>query len=105
MLQKLRMESLAPQIDIPTPVQETELIKKPAVPDVSSVVVKDNDIETKVDLFQQMFTKFVEISQQDKQIFKDNIEEFKKSVNFQFQSEDSPRDFPETPITSRYEVN
>ena len=50
MSQKLRMESLAPQKDIPTPVHKTESIKKPAVPDVSSVVIKDNDIETKLDL-------------------------------------------------------
>ena len=52
-----------------------------------------------------MFTKFLEISQEDKQIFKDNIEDFKKAVNFQFQSQDSPRDFAVTPITSRYENN
>ena len=52
-----------------------------------------------------MFTKFLETSQQDKQTFEDNIEEFKKAVNFQFQSQDSPRDFPEISITSRYEVN
>ena len=99
------MENLAPQKDSPTPVQKIESIKKPAVPDVSSVVVKDNDIETKLDLLQQMFTKFLESCQQDKQIFKDNIEEFQKAVNFQFQSQDSPCDFPEIPITSRYEVN
>ena len=99
------MESLAPHKDIPTPVQKTESIKKSAVPVVSSVVVKDNDIETKLDLLQQMLTKFLETSQQDKQIFKDSIEEFQKAVYFQFQSQDSPRDFPETPITSRYEVN
>ena len=65
MSQKLRMESLAPQKNISTPVQKTESIKKPAVPDVSSVVIKDNDIETKIDLLQKMFTKFLETSQQD----------------------------------------
>ena len=63
------MESLAPQKDIPTPVHKTESIKKPTVPDVSSVVIKDNDIETKLDLLRQMFNKFLETSQQDKQIF------------------------------------
>ena len=105
MSQKLRMESLPLQKEIPTPVQKTELLKKPTVPDVSPAVTNANDVETKLDLLQQMFTKFLETNQQDKQLFKDSIEEFKKAVNSQLKSQDSPRDFPETPVTSRYEEN
>ena len=75
MSQKLRMETTAPQKDILMPARKAESIKKPNVLDVSSAVVKDNDIETKLDLLYQIF---LEISQQDKQLFKDNIEEFKK---------------------------
>ena len=99
------MESQPPQKEIPTPVQKTESIKKPTVLDVPPAIVKDADIATKVDLLQEMFKKFLQTSQQDKQIFKDNIEELKKAVNSQLKSQDSPRDFPETPIANTYEDN
>ena len=67
--------------------------------------MKDNDIEIKLDLPQQLFAKFLETSRQDKQIFQESVEKFKKTVNFQYQPQDSPRDFPNTSITNRYEGN
>ena len=64
-------------------------------------------MDRKLDLLQQMFTKFMETNQQDKNDFIKNIDDFKVSVNSRLGAiaNDSPRDFVDTPITERYEQN
>ena len=107
--QKVKKESVEPQKEaaISSILKTTE--KKPTAPieNTKENPIIENNMESKLDLLQQMFTKFMDANQQDKNDFMKNIDDFKVSVNSRLGAiaNDSPRDFVDTPITDRYEEN
>ena len=107
--QKVKKDSVEPQKEaaISSILKTTE--KKPTEPieNTKENIIIENNIDRKLDLLQQMFTKFIETNQQDKNDFIKNIDDFKVSVNSRLGAiaNDSPRDFADTPITDRYEEN
>ena len=103
--QKVKKHSVQPLKEAAfSPILKTTEIKptKP-IENTKENPIIENNIDKKLDLFQLMFTKFIEANQQDKNDLIKNIDEFKMSVNSL--ANDSLRDFAGTPITDRYEEN
>ena len=107
--QKVKKHSVQPLKEAAfSPILKTTEIKptKP-IENTKENPIIENNIDKKLDLFQLMFTKFIEANQQDKNDLIKNIDEFKMSGNSRLGAiaNDSPRDITDTPITDRYEEN